>query len=442
MTVKQAVVALVGVVVSSVAGSAAAQQWTSAKCELNTSHFLVQGAVQYLKNASETKFQDKRVGYLKDASRVLTEAVTTKGQDKNPAAWYYFGRYYALTNDMTGADTAFTKALALAPLCKEDISVWRRVFWVPVFNEGVKAWQAGNTDSAIASFRRANQIYQGEPTGFVYLGTLFANANQPDSSAKYFKLAVPAASDPKFAKQKRDALFNVARVYHAAQRHDEAIAGYKQYLDSFPGDVQALAGLAAIYSQQGKRSEAGALYGQILEHADSAEANDLFSAAQAVLNAIPNEPGPAPVGSGGPAALCRGPLESHQPREARGRLAAAGQEGLDAALPHHRGLAVAGGERRDVRAGGFRSDAQRSDHEYQGQAERSGRGHVRVPEREGRGGGDRHHEGTGHRCQRQSRLRDQEGRRGDRGVEISAIVAAAAARRHRLHPAGRAFTLR
>src|SRR5437016_5508205 len=92
------------------------------------------------------------------------------------------------------------------------------VFWVPVFNDGVKAWQAGNTDSAIASFRRANAIYGGEPSGFNYLGTLFANANQPDSSAKYFKLAVPAASDPKFTKEKRDALFNVARVYHAAQR--------------------------------------------------------------------------------------------------------------------------------------------------------------------------------------------------------------------------------
>src|SRR2546427_5010560 len=100
MTVKQAVVALVGVVVSSVAGPAAAQQWTSAKCELNTSHFLVQGAVQYLKNASETKFQDKRVGYLKDASRVLTEAVTTKGQDENPAAWYYFGRSEEHTSEL------------------------------------------------------------------------------------------------------------------------------------------------------------------------------------------------------------------------------------------------------------------------------------------------------------------------------------------------------
>src|SRR2546430_4805872 len=50
--------------------------------------------------------------------------------------------------------------------------------------DGVGAPEARNTDSAIASFRRANAIYGGEPSGFIYLGTLFANANQPDSSAK------------------------------------------------------------------------------------------------------------------------------------------------------------------------------------------------------------------------------------------------------------------
>src|SRR5947207_11338170 len=58
-----------------------------------------------------------------------------------------------------------------------------------------------------------------------------------------------------------------------------------------------MAGLAAVYSQQGKRDEAGALYNQILDHADSAEATDLFAAAQAVINAIPNEPDTVPVGS-------------------------------------------------------------------------------------------------------------------------------------------------
>src|SRR5439155_1660392 len=161
-----------------------AQQWEGARCDLNTKHYLVNSGVIYLKSATETKFVDKRAKDLKDADKMLHEALATGGQEKHPAAWYYLARYYALQNDLAGAD----------------------------------------------------------------------------SSAKYFKLAVPAASDPKFAKEKRDALFNVARVYHADQRWDGAVAGYKDYLAAYPNDVQAIAGLAAIYSHQGKREDAGALY--------------------------------------------------------------------------------------------------------------------------------------------------------------------------------------
>src|SRR5881409_4273763 len=118
-------------------------------------------------------------------------------------------------NDLAGADSAFTKALALAPGCKDDIAFHRREAWVPVFNAATAAWQAGNTDSAIASFRRANQIYQAEPLGFVYIANLFVGREEPDSAgrktdaakyhtdslvyptridsaAKYFRLALPA----------------------------------------------------------------------------------------------------------------------------------------------------------------------------------------------------------------------------------------------------------
>lgn len=297
MTVKRAVAVLGSLLGAVLATPVAAQQFESVRCDISPKHYLVNSGVLYLKAATEGKYADARAKDLKDARKVLMEAVTTGGQEKNPAAWYYLARYYALVNDLSGADTAFSKALALAPTCKEDIDRWRRTFWVPVFNEGVKTWQAGNTDSAIASFRRANAIYAGEPTGFIYLGTLFSGAHEPDSSAKYFKLAVPAAgTDPKFAKDKRDALFNVARVYHAAQRWDAAAAGYHDYLAAYPNDVQAIAGLAAIYTQQGHTDSAGALYAKILDHADSAAAADLFGAAQAILNAIPNEPDTAPVG--------------------------------------------------------------------------------------------------------------------------------------------------
>ena len=295
MTVKYAVGILISL--AAVAAPAAAQLWIPAKCDIKPGHSLVNEGVKHLKSASETKFADQRQRDLKEADRVLTQAVTTGGQDKNPAAWYYLGRYYALRDDITGADSALAKAGALAPQCQQEIAAWRRIFWVPLFNGGVQAWQAGNTDSAIASFRRANQIYDGEPSGFIYLGTLFASANQTDSAAKYFRLAVPAARDTQYARDKRDALFNVARVYHGAERWDDAGAAYKDYLAAYPSDVQAMAGLASVYAQQSKPDEAQALHAQILDHADSAEANDLFYAAQAILNGIPAEPDTAPLGA-------------------------------------------------------------------------------------------------------------------------------------------------
>ena len=236
MTVKQVLGLVTYLVVAAPAGGgAAAQLWLPAACDIKPGHYLVNSGVLYLKSAFTTKFADQRAKDLKDASRVLTQALTSGGQEKNPAAWYYLGRYYLMADDLVGADSAFTKALAFAPKCKDDVGLYRRQAWVPVFNAGVQAWQGGNTDSAIASFRRANQIYQGEPMGFVYLANLFVSANQMDSAAKYFRLAVPAASDPKYAKDRRDAFFNVARVYHSAQRYDEAEAVLKPLLRTVPG---------------------------------------------------------------------------------------------------------------------------------------------------------------------------------------------------------------
>ena len=322
MTVKQAIALLAGLTAVALphGGVAAQQLWLPAACDIKPGHYLVNSGVLYLKSAASTKFADQRTKDLKDANRVLVQALTSGGQEKNPAAWYYLGRYYIQADDLAGADTALARALALAPQCKDDIALYRRQAWVPLFNAGVQAWQAGNTDSAIASFRRANQVYNAEPMGFVYLANLFLSrvapdpslkqsnptkyasdstvyATRMDSAAKYYRLAVPAASDPKYAKDRRDALFNVARVYHSAQRYDEAAAAYKDYLAAYPGDVQAMAALAGLYQRAGKRDSAMALYTQIPERADSAAPEDLFAAAQAVLNAVPDAPDTAAMAS-------------------------------------------------------------------------------------------------------------------------------------------------
>ncbi len=192
-------------------------------------------------------------------------------------------------------------------------SRYRRQAWVPVYNTAAAVWQAGNPDSAIVEFRRANQIYRDEPPGFIYLAHLFVTRPEPDSAlkqtnaakyrtdsvvyatrmdsaVKYFRLALPAATDPKYAGDKREAWLNIARVYHSEKRWDEAAAAYKEFLAAYPNDVQAKANLAELYLRANQRDSAMALYAAIAAHADSASAEDLFGAAGSVLGAIPLTP--------------------------------------------------------------------------------------------------------------------------------------------------------
>ena len=260
-------------------------------CDVKAGHNLVNRGLQYLQSASKTPHEAQRQKDLRDANLVLTQAVTTGQQQQNAAAWYYLGRYYVMASDRAGADTAFATVEQLKPSCADDVAFWRRAMWVPTFNAGVAAWQAGSTDSAMASFRRANAIYRGEPHGFLYLGSLYANTGQLDSAAAYFEQGIEiAARDSTFAKEQRDATFNLARVYHGAGKSEQAAAAYRAYLQIAPNDVEALAGLAAIYSEAGDMDSAIALYTRVLDRADSLDAETLFRAGVGIFQGVPAPP--------------------------------------------------------------------------------------------------------------------------------------------------------
>src|SRR5260370_24108181 len=134
--------------------------------------------------------------------------------------------------------------------------------------------------------------------GFIYIANLFPAAQQTDSAARSYKLAATLTTDPKYARDGREPLFNVARVYHAGKRYDNAVPAYRAYLAAYPNDVQARASLAGLYVLASKGDSALVLYGEIVEHADSANADELFGAAQSVLAAIPPSPDTAAMNDG------------------------------------------------------------------------------------------------------------------------------------------------
>jgi tetratricopeptide (TPR) repeat protein len=306
--------------------------WLPPKCEVKgANQFLVNSGLLYLKNATEKPLNRERG--LQDAQRTLTQAVTTGSQDKNPAAWYYLGRYYAMRSDAAGADSAFRKAEELAPACHEDINFYRRnSLWVPIFNLGLAALNTQNYDSAVTALRAATRVYSGEPQGFTTLATVFFNMppasylpestfkrqnpglpdsvattryaaavnTRYDSAAKYFRLGIQAAADPRFDKEKKDAMFNLGNAFYGAQHYDSAAAAYTDYLKAVPNDAQGRARLADVLTMGGHKDSAMATYRLIIQNADSAEPSSLFNAGVSIYNAAPPLPDSARI-----SAACR-----------------------------------------------------------------------------------------------------------------------------------------
>src|SRR5437867_5715801 len=85
------------VVPSAVAGQARSWVPPQPPCDIKPGHFRINSAIVDLQSAA-TK-PNTRDRMLQAAQDVLTRSITGDQQDKNPAAWYYLGRYYVEMKD-------------------------------------------------------------------------------------------------------------------------------------------------------------------------------------------------------------------------------------------------------------------------------------------------------------------------------------------------------
>jgi tetratricopeptide (TPR) repeat protein len=196
-------------------------------CSLQPGHFRINSAVLNLKLAAEQPVQRDRM--LRQTQDVVVRAIRDDKQDKNPAAWYYFGRYYAEIGDAVGADTAFDRAEALAPQCTADISGYRATLAEDVMNRGLTAWQGGSPDSAAVLLRQAYVLDPTRPKALFQLGSLYAGQNQLDSATAVLQEAARVAgTDTTYADSKRDALHTIARLAFRRSLADAAVQQWQR----------------------------------------------------------------------------------------------------------------------------------------------------------------------------------------------------------------------
>jgi tetratricopeptide (TPR) repeat protein len=250
------------------------------QCELNTGHFLVNSGVVYIKGASEETFPDQRQRMLTDAQRNLVQALE-RDQAENPAVWYFLGRYYHMTNDPLGADSAFDRAARLAPACADDISFYRQRMWVPLVNQAVDSINAGQLDAAKRLLRQANVIYDEDNVAFYYLGSVFGSENQIDSAVHYFRKVIEVGARDSTREENVDnATFNLASLYTSAAQWDSAVVWFRHYRERHPEDPQALIGLATAYAEAGNDSLSVIMYDSVLGNAAEMNVYDLLQAGQ------------------------------------------------------------------------------------------------------------------------------------------------------------------
>ena len=233
-------------------------KYTPPACGIKPGHFKVSSGGAYLKTGVETT-PANRDRVLNSGQKVLVEAIEKNGQEKNPAAWYYLGRVYLQKGDIVGADSAFTKAEAMAPACKDEISGLRYMGWVPLVNGGITFAKAGNNDSALVLFRQANTIYRDKPAAYLNGGVIFANGGQTDSAIVYWQQAAAIAERINAADDRNTATRNLAAMYQRTKRDQEAIPLLEKYLTWVPNDVEVKRALASSYRATRQNDKASAI---------------------------------------------------------------------------------------------------------------------------------------------------------------------------------------
>jgi tetratricopeptide (TPR) repeat protein len=240
--------------------------------QLHGGDFRVNSGKTYYKTAMEQSNPSNRQRILKNAQSNLIDAIGA-GQGKIATTWYWLGRTDLGLGDIYGADSSFTKALAMAPGCKDDISAQKNPVWFRIVGLAEAKQEAGDYDQALVFFRAASQLNPASAVGDMSMANIFLQQKNQDSALVYYLKAteVPVAQDDTAgAGWRLQALYNSGVLLLGAQRYPEAVKSFQEYLAISPADADAQKGLIQAYRGAGMADSAKAAEARMVSSSGAA----------------------------------------------------------------------------------------------------------------------------------------------------------------------------
>jgi tetratricopeptide (TPR) repeat protein len=229
----------------------------NAACRLSGGDFRLTGATTKLSSALENHVPENKRRLLLEG-RDLTIQSIQGGQAGSSKAWYYLGRFYLQAGDLAGADSAFTKTVALAPTCQAEVQVYRLRAWSVLMSAAGTHRTASRADSAMYLARQATLIEANRPQSWYTIGAALLEQQQNDSAAYYFLRAVaaPADSSANAVAIRQAAAFQVAVIDYNKRDFTGAVRNFAEAVRLKPEDADAKRNLAAALRQAGMADSA------------------------------------------------------------------------------------------------------------------------------------------------------------------------------------------
>ena len=229
-----------------------------AVCKLQGGDFHIASAATYLQTALTTPVPDNKRHSLTSGHDQALIGIQN-GQSGSSKAWYYLGRIYLQQGDLVGADSAFARAVQLAPACGADVRLYRVRAWSLLVSAAAVHRTAGRGDSAVYLARAATQVDPTRPQAWYAIGTQFLDAQQNDSAAWYLEKALASTGDSSAnsISIRQAAAYQAAVISYNKRDFPSAVRLFAEAVRLKPDDADAKRNLAASLRQAGMADSAG-----------------------------------------------------------------------------------------------------------------------------------------------------------------------------------------
>jgi tetratricopeptide (TPR) repeat protein len=219
-----------------------------------------------------------------------------EAEPENPIHYMLAGLAQIRLQEYSQADAMFNEAQRIYPAYELEIEPEREAAWIELFNVGIAAYAEGDVERTIEAWEMAGVMWDLRPDATLNLASLFdAEGRWDDAIEAYQRVITGLEGEPvtrqlaEEERKEREDLRNrseqtLTQLLLFTERFAEAEPLLRRHLEVEPTSIQARGDLAAALHGLGRDAEAAEIYTGLLSET-GLEAREIFSVGVALYRA-------------------------------------------------------------------------------------------------------------------------------------------------------------